>query len=231
MVCFGRLTETGGKFQEGYSVIRVLLVHDTRLLRLALAALLGRESDISVTTASWGDAGSAARALRPHVSVVDVECPGSTALAADAGPAVAPHAAATAATAVSAAQLANLLVLAPAAKPGLLRRASQAKALGYVNKDGSAEGLLRAIRQVAAGERFVDATLGFGFLQAAEMPLTPREFSVLSIAAEGASVGEIASRLHLSDGTVRNYMATINRKTGARNRVDAIRISRGAGWL
>jgi two-component system, NarL family, response regulator DesR len=209
-------------------VIRVLLVHDTRLLRLGLAALLGRESDLTVSTASWGDAGSAARALRPHVSVVDVECPGSTALAEDTARAAVPPGATTTA---AGSPLSNLLVLAPAAKPGLLRRASEAKALGYVNKDGSAEGLLHAIRQVAAGERFVDATLGFGFLQAAEMPLTPREFSVLSIAAEGASIGEIARRLHLSDGTVRNYMATINRKTGARNRVDAIRISRGAGWL
>ena len=63
------------------------------------------------------------------------------------------------------------------------------------------------------------------------MPLTPRELSVLSVAAEGASIAEIANRLSLSGGTVRNYMSAITRKTGARNRVDAIRISQGAGWL
>lgn len=209
-------------------MIRVLLVHDTRLLRLGLAALLGRESDLKVATASWEDAGTTVRALRPHVCVVDVECPGSTALAGDSGPTGVTR---TAAAPLSDATLSNLLVLANAGKPGLLRRASKAKALGFVNRDGSPEGLLRAIRQVAAGKRFIDSSLGFGFLQAAEMPLTPREFSVLSLAAEGAPVSEIARRLHLSNGTVRNYMATINRKTGARNRVDAIRISRVAGWL
>ncbi len=206
-------------------MIRVLVVHDTRLLRLALAALLGREGDLAVTTTSWRDAGEVARSLSPHVCVVDVECPGSSALASDTDlTEVFPASA-------MASRLSSLLVLATASKPGLLRRAWQARALGYVNKDGSSEGLLRAIRNVAAGKRFVDSSLGFGFLQAAEMPFTPREFSVLSIAAEGSSVTEIARRLHLSDGTVRNYMAAINRKTGARNRVDAIRISQGAGWL
>lgn len=206
-------------------MIRVLLVHDTRLLRLGLAALLGRVGDMTVVTTSWREAGATARSLRPHVCVVDVDCPGSTALVDGAGGAEASEAL------DSGFSLSNLLVLATANKPGLLRRASQARALGYVNKDSSAERLLRAIRQVAAGKRFIDSSLGFGFLQAAEMPLTPREYSVLSIAAEGASVGEIARRLHLCTGTVRNYMATINRKTGARNRVDAIRISQGAGWL
>ncbi len=217
-------------------MIRVLLVHDTRLLRLGLAALLGREADLRVTTASWQDAHATAYAVRPHVCVVDVECPGSSALAEAGAVGQDRTTAVTGApsppgTTSGGSLPSNLLVLAPASKPGLLRRASKARALGFVDKDGSAEGLLRAIRQVAAGERFIDSSLGFGFLQAAEMPLTPRELSVLSLAAEGASVGEIARSLHLSDGTVRNYMATINRKTGARNRVDAIRISRGAGWL
>ncbi len=90
---------------------------------------------------------------------------------------------------------------------------------------------MRAIRQVAQGERFVDSALALDLLHAADTPLTKRELSVLSLAAEGASVSEIARRLHLCHGTVRNYMAAINRKTGARNRVDAIRISQGAGWL
>jgi two-component system, NarL family, response regulator DesR len=125
----------------------------------------------------------------------------------------------------------GLLALATAGRPGRLRRAYEAHALGYVDKDGSPERLARAVREVADGRRFVDESLGFGFLQAAEMPLTQRELSVLSLAAEGASISEIARSLHLSTGTVRNYMAAITRKTGARNRVDAIRISLGAGWV
>lgn len=125
----------------------------------------------------------------------------------------------------------RLLVLASAHRPGLLKRALEAGALGYVDKAGTPEQLLRGIRRVAQGERFVTDSLGFGFLKAAEMPLTRRELSVLTLAAEGASVAEIAGSLHLSHGTVRNYMAAITRKTGARNRVDAIRISQGQGWL
>ncbi|WP_368397154.1 DNA-binding response regulator [Streptomyces sclerotialus] len=124
-----------------------------------------------------------------------------------------------------------LLVLGSAGRPGPLRRAFEADALGFVDKEGSPRQLAAGIRQVAAGKRFIDGSLGFGFLQAAEMPLTQRELSVLSLAAEGASVAEIAGMLHLSNGTVRNYMSAITRKTGARNRVDAIRISQGEGWL
>jgi two-component system response regulator DesR len=84
---------------------------------------------------------------------------------------------------------------------------------------------------VAQGEQFVDTSLGWDFLQAARVPLTERELSVLSLASQGASVAEIAGDLHLTNGTVRNYLSAITRKTGARNRVDAIRISQKAGWV
>jgi two-component system response regulator DesR len=124
-----------------------------------------------------------------------------------------------------------LLVLATANKPGPLRHAVQAHAFGYFNKDGTVEQLLTAVRLVAGGERFADDSLGFAFLKAARMPLTQRELNVLSLAVEGATITEIADSLHLSTGTVRNYMASITRKTGARNRVDAVRISLEEGWV
>ncbi|MBH5334593.1 response regulator transcription factor [Streptomyces pactum] len=126
---------------------------------------------------------------------------------------------------------AALLALARRERPGSLRRAYEARALGFVNRDAPPGRLLDGIRRLAKGERFVDESLGFGFLRAADIPLTRRELSVLSLAAEGASTAEIAGSLHLSNGTVRNYLAAITRKTGARNRVDAIRISRVAGWV
>jgi two-component system response regulator DesR len=126
---------------------------------------------------------------------------------------------------------AALVVLTGAGKPGDLRRAYEARALGFVSKDRSADRLPAAVRHAAEGKRFVDESLAVEFLQAADMPLTRRELSVLSLSAEGATVTEIARTLHLCDGTVRNYLAAIIRKTGARNRVDAIRISRVAGWV
>jgi two-component system response regulator DesR len=201
-------------------VIRVLVAHDTCLLRSALAALLGREPDFEVADTEWRRLCERNGDVVPQVCVADADCEGwrqrTEELAEFAGP---PR------------RRCGLIVLTSAGKPGNLLRAFEARALGFVNKDRSADRLPTAIRQVAQGKRFVDESLAIEFLQAADMPLTRRELSVLSLSAEGASVAEIARSLHLCNGTVRNYLASITRKTGARNRVDAIRISRGAGWV
>ncbi|MFF6996743.1 LuxR C-terminal-related transcriptional regulator [Streptomyces sp. NPDC008313] len=202
-------------------MIRVLLVHDLCLVRSVLAEWLRRETDMRVDDTAWTGACGRLPAVRPDVCAVDLEC-------ADAhgSPPLAELCGRRAGLPVP-----RLLVLASARRPGLLKRAAEAGALGYVDKEGSPQRLVTGIRHVAEGKRFVDDSLGFGFLKAAQMPLTDRELSVLSLAAAGASVAEIARSLHLSHGTVRNYMAAITRKTGARNRIDAIRISQGEGWL
>ncbi|MFI6034953.1 LuxR C-terminal-related transcriptional regulator [Streptomyces sp. NPDC051315] len=200
-------------------MIRVLLVHDGCLVRSVLAQWLSGQPDLRVDDTPWRSAPGRVRSLRPDVCAADLDCADSYGIpplgdlrgAGQTAP--------------------RLLVLAAANRPGLLKRALEVGALGYVDKAGAPEQLLHGIRRVALGERFVSESLGFGFLKAAEMPLTRRELSVLSLAAEGASVAEIAGSLHLSHGTVRNYMAAITRKTGARNRIDAIRISQGQGWL
>ncbi|GAA2278888.1 response regulator transcription factor [Streptomyces hawaiiensis] len=202
-------------------MIRVLLVHDECLVRSVLAEWLRQESDLAVHDTSWRGAPGMVRSVRPDVCAADLECADSYGI---------PPLGELSRPAPDRARP-RLLVLATANRPGLLKRAAEAGALGYVDKEGSPQNLLRGIRRVAEGERFVNDSLGFGFLKAAEMPLTRRELSVLTLAAEGASIAEIAGSLHLSHGTVRNYMAAITRKTGARNRIDAIRISQGQGWL
>ncbi|MFE6338923.1 LuxR C-terminal-related transcriptional regulator [Streptomyces sp. NPDC057806] len=202
-------------------MITVLLVHDVCLVRSVLAEWLCREPDLNVFDSPWGSASAHVKSLRPDVCAADLECSDSYGIPplgelCVRGPdPVHPR----------------LLVLATANRPGLLKRAVEVGALGYVDKEGSPENLVDGIRRVAQGERFVNDSLGFGFLKAAQIPLTRRELSVLSLAAEGASIAEIAGSLHLSSGTVRNYMAAITRKTGARNRIEAIRISQGEGWL
>ncbi|MET9324447.1 response regulator transcription factor [Streptomyces sp. NPDC003038] len=200
---------------------KVLVLHSVSLVRSALAALLRSEGGFDVTSAGWRTAARQAELLRPDVAVVDLDCPGASAALGGDG---------------SAARMMRdlptpLLVLATSVAPGSLRRAFQADALGYMDKEGSPGRLIRAIRQVAAGERFIDASLASAFMAADPVPLSPRELSVLARAAEGDSVAEIARALHLASGTVRNYMAAVTRKTGARNRIDAIRISRRAGWV
>ncbi|MEU8892689.1 response regulator transcription factor [Streptomyces sp. NPDC048442] len=198
-------------------MIHVQVAHGAGLFRSALVALLRVEADLDV---SCCPSGPVVEGPDPaEVRVADAEdlasgdlvpgrpgCPGGTGGA-------------------------GLLVLATAHRPGVLRRAFDAGALGYVDKEGSPGRLVEGIHAVAKGERYVDASLAVGLLRATEIPLTPRELTVLSIAAEGACVGEIALALHLSRGTVRNYLAASIRKTGARNRVDAIRIAHGAGWV
>jgi len=202
-------------------VIRVLLVHDECLVRSVLAEWLCRDPGLRVFDTPWRGAHGRVRSVRPDVCAADLECSDSYGIPPFGDLSVrGPDPSSPA-----------LLVLACANRPGLLKRAVEAGALGYVDKEGSPENLVRGIRRVAEGKRFVDDSLGFGFLKAAQMPLTRRELSVLTLAAEGASVAEIAGNLHLSHGTVRNYMAAITRKIGARNRIDAIRISQGEGWL
>ncbi|MEV6673605.1 response regulator transcription factor [Streptomyces sp. NPDC051162] len=203
-------------------MIRVLLVHDTHLLRAALAALIGREPDLEVSASSWTHSVAESRALLPHVCVVDMDSPEA------GGPYGLRELSAWCDTGDGATAL---LALATAERPGPLRRAYEQRVLGYLSKNASPGRLVEGIRRVAKGERYIDESLGYSFLQASDIPLTNRELTVLSLAAEGASIGEIARSLHLSNGTVRNYMAAITRKTGARNRVDAIRISRVEGWV
>ncbi|WSX56104.1 response regulator transcription factor [Streptomyces sp. NBC_00986] len=213
--------ETGERLAEGTAVIRLLLVHDACLVRSVLAEWLRREPGLGVWDTPWHSAPGRVRSVRPDVCAADLDCDDAYGIPplGEVGPR------GTGPTPP------GLLVLATAHRPGLLKRALEEGALGYVDKASPPDRLVHAIRRVAEGKRFVDDSLGFGFLKAAEMPLTRRELSVLTLAAEGASVAEIAGSLHLSHGTVRNYMAAITRKTGARNRIDAIRISQGEGWL
>ncbi|MFB7053453.1 response regulator transcription factor [Streptomyces vinaceus] len=200
---------------------KVLVLHSVSLVRSALAALLRSEGPFDVTSAGWRSAARQTESLRPDVTVVDLDCPGATAVfscdkRADRQVLAPPS---------------PVLVLASTGAPGLLHRAFRAEARGYVDKDGSPGRLVRAVRKVAAGERFIDASLASAFMEADPVPLSPRELSVLTRAAEGDSIAEIARTLHLASGTVRNYMAAATRKTGARNLIDAIRISRRAGWV
>jgi two-component system response regulator DesR len=201
-------------------MIRILIAEDQGMVRGALAALLAFEPDLEVVAeASAGDeVVAAAREHRPDVALLDIEMPGIDGIEAAAElrrevPDCTP------------------LILTTFGRPAYLRRAMEAGAAGFLVKDAPAERLANAIRRAAAGERVVDPELAAAALADGESPFTPREREVLEAGASGSPISEIAERLHLSEGTVRNYLSAAIGKTGARNRVEAWRIARERSWV
>jgi len=201
-------------------VIKVLLADDQHLVRGALAALLTLEGDIEVVAeVGRGDElVQAAREAGAEVALVDVEMPGLDGLAATA----ALH---------TALPSCRVLILTTFGRPGYLRRAMEAGALGFMVKDAPPEQLADAIRRVASGERVVDPVLAAESLAGGANPLTGREQDVLAAARGGATVADIARQLYLAEGTVRNYLSSAIAKTGTRNRVEAVIHAEQHGWL
>jgi two-component system response regulator DesR len=124
----------------------------------------------------------------------------------------------------------RVVILTTFARAGYLRRALDAGVSGYLLKDAPAATLANAIRRIRAGARVIDPELAAEAWTEAD-PLTDRERQVLRYAGEGDSSAEIAGRLSLSEGTVRNYLSEAISKLGASNRTEAARIARQKGWL
>ncbi|MEV6735705.1 response regulator transcription factor [Streptomyces sp. NPDC051104] len=200
--------------------VKVLLAEDQSMVREALAALLGLEEDIEVVAqvARGDEVLAAARAHEVDVALLDIEMPGATGIEA-------------------AAQLQRelptlkVVVLTTFGRPGYLRSAMEAGAAAFLVKDAPAAQLAEAVRKVLAGERVIDPTLAAAALADGANPLTEREREVLRAAANGATNAELAATLHLSQGTVRNYLSTAIQKLAVRNRAEAVRMAREKGWL
>ena len=124
----------------------------------------------------------------------------------------------------------KVVILTTFARPGFLRRALDAGVCGYLLMDSPAEQLADAIRTVRRGGRAVDPQLAMDAWSEAD-PLNDRERQVLRLAGEGMSAGDIARRLNLSHGTVRNYLSEAIGKLGVGNRIEAYRLARQKGWL
>jgi two-component system response regulator DesR len=201
-------------------VIRVLIAEDMHLIRGALVALLSLEEDMEVVAQlERGDAIVETAVLtRPDVAVLDIDLPGLDGLTA-------------AGRLYDKLPECRTLVLTGLSQPGHLLRALKVHVRGFIVKDAPADMLADGIRRVAAGERVIDPDLVAAALETGVSPLTPRETDVLRAAEDGIATDEIAARLALSPATVRNYLSNGITKVGGRNRIDAIRIARNAGWL
>jgi len=195
------------------------------MLRGALAALLELESDICVVAnaPNGREALRLARQHAPDIVITDIEMPEMTGLELAA--------ALKESTPAAGARPPRIIILTTFARAGYLRRALDAGARGYLLKDSPASELAEAIRRVHAGLRAVDPALAAEAWSAEDDPLTDRERQILQRAGDGRTSADIASELHLSEGTVRNYLSEAIAKLGAANRVDAARIARSRGWL
>jgi two-component system, NarL family, response regulator DesR len=197
-----------------------MIAEDQTMVRQALVALLELEPDIQVVAeAADGDEALAmAGKHNPDVVVLDIEMPGPNGIQV-------------------AAQLGRsgfdgkVIIVTTFDRPGYLRAAMTAGASGFLLKDAPAADLAAAIRRVAAGERVVDPSLAAAALAQGETPLTDREAEVLAAAASHDAVADVAARLHLSPGTVRNHLSAAIQKLGARNRAEAVQIAQRKGWL
>jgi two-component system response regulator DesR len=201
-------------------MIRVMLAEDQAMVRGALKALISLEDDLTVVAdVGRGDeVVKAAIAARPDVALLDIEMPGIDGLAA----ARALH---------DALPSCRSLILTTFGRPGLVRKAIESGAHGYLLKDAPDYELARAIRRCAAGESIFEPSLAIEALAEGANPLSARECDVLAESARGGSIADVATALALSEGTVRNHLSAAIQKLTARNRADAARIAREKGWL
>ncbi|WP_428385759.1 response regulator transcription factor [Nevskia ramosa] len=212
---------TGEAIYNGKALgaIRVLLAEDQAMVRGALSALLDLEADIEVVGAcADGEAAwLAVQQLKPDLLVSDIEMPKLSGLE-------------LAARIAERGLRCKVVIVTTFARAGYLRRALDAGVVGYLLKDAPAEQLAAALRKVQHGGRVIDPQLALEAWGEPD-PLNERERRVLRLAGEGLASAEIAAQLHLSHGTVRNYLSEAIGKLGAANRIEAYRLARQKGWL
>lgn len=200
-------------------MISIVIAEDQRLLRGAMASLLDLEDDIEVA----GEAGDGAEALalierlQPDLCLMDIEMPLMSGL--EVAEILKSRGCAT-----------KIIILTTFARPGYFERGVKAGIQGYLLKDEPVDKLAEAIRRVMGGHREVSPELVFGSLRE-ENPLSDREREILKLAGAGRSAGEIASALHLSYGTVRNYISEILGKLEVKSRIEAVRLAEEKGWM
>lgn len=199
--------------------MKVIVAEDQGMLRGALSALLDLEEDIEVVgqAENGAQALEMIRSLRPDLCVMDIEMPNLSGLdvaeqlKADGDPC-------------------RVVILTTFSRAGYFQRAMRAGVRGFLLKDSPIDELTAALRGVQSGKRAISPELALSFYDA-ENPLTDREKEVLKLARAGLPAAEIAGRLFLTAGTVRNYLSEAIQKLDAKNRIDAIGIAERNGWL
>lgn len=200
-------------------MIRLLIADDEVLIRGALESLLGLEEDFEVVAGvdNGAQAVDAAVRLAPDVCLLDLEMPELDGVEA--------------AALILRRVATKIIIVTRHARPGVLRRALNEKVSGFVPKSTPAEELAKVIRDVAAGKRYVDPDIAATALGGERSPLTDRELDVLRAGRDAATVQQIAERLHLAPGTVRNYLSSAMGKLGVGTRREASQVAWEQGWI
>jgi len=200
-------------------MIRVLVVEDQALVRGAICALLGLENNIDVV-AQAADGKQAITALKENqvdIILTDIEMPELTGIelaeyAAEHMPDI------------------KVMIMTTFSKVGYIKRSMQAGVKGFILKEAPSDELVDAVNQVYNGRKIIDPELAISALDDND-PLSDKERKALRLASDGLKTGEIAEKLFLSEGTIRNYLSECIAKLNATNRVDAARIAKQKGWL
>ena len=200
-------------------MISVLVVEDQVLVREAISALISLDPEIAVIgQASNGqEALTALATLRPDLVLTDIEMPELNGIEL-AEQIAKSHTAIT------------TVIMTTFSRSGYIKRALAAGVKGFILKEAPSDDLIAAIKKVMQGKKVIDPELALSALDDND-PLSEKERKALALAADGLKTQDIASKLYLSEGTVRNYLSEAISKLGAANRVDAARIAKQKGWL
>ncbi|KOU02366.1 LuxR family transcriptional regulator [Streptomyces sp. NRRL F-5755] len=200
--------------------IRITVADNEAFIRDSLSVLLSAHDDLAVVNTSPDGSGAVAavRAGGVDVAVLDLDMPVMNGLEAaeairDSGTGC------------------GVVILTSHGRPGHLQRALSLGVRGFVTKDTPAAQLADVIRTVHRGGRHIDPEIATDALALGGNPLTAREREVLRLVGEGLSTSGTAARLHLAEGTIRNYMTSILSKLGVANKVAAYHLARETGWL
>lgn len=201
-------------------MIRIVIAEDQKLLRGALTSLLSLEEDIDVIAEveDGHTAWETIRRLAPDLCLLDIEIPGLSGL--DVAEKIKQEGLPT-----------KVIILTTFSRPGYLQKAMTLKVEGYLLKDEPIDVVVESIRKVMAGERIVSTDLAAALFMREENPLTEREVEVLKLSRSGLTTKEIANTLHLTEGTVRNYLSLAIQKLGVETRQQATEEAYKRGWI
>lgn len=198
---------------------KILIAEDQAMVRGALSALLSLEDEIEVIAEAANGQEALTLAEQNDIDIVltDIEMPLMTGIElAEKLSVIKPEL--------------KIIIMTTFSRAGYIKRALKCGVMGFILKEADSDELVAAVKNVSEGKKVFNAELALTALDDND-PLSDKERKALKLASDGLKTAEIADKLFLSQGTIRNYLSEAIAKLNATNRVDAARIARQKGWL